>query len=188
MKNIIIILCLVVSSLCWAQTNEDNLTKNEKAILRVGDIIQISLPLAAGLSTVILKDKEGTWQFVKSFGTTFVLTFGLKVVVNKSRSYEVDGGHAFPSGHTSTAFSGASFIQRRYGWKYGVPAYALAGLCAYTRLRGEQPKHDGWDIAGGIIVGVGSTYIFTTPYQRDHYELSFSTGRDAYMLGFNYKF
>ena len=188
MKNIFIILLLVVSSFCLAQTEGQGLTKNEEAIKNTGDIVQYALPFAAGLSTVILWDKKGAWQFVKSFGTTVVLTYGLKVLIDKPRPNGETGDHAFPSGHTAVAFSGASFIQRRYGWAYGVPSYALAGFVAYSRLQGNDPSHDGWDVAAGVLVGVGSTYLFTTPYQREHYELSFSSGDDTYLLGLKYKF
>jgi membrane-associated phospholipid phosphatase len=187
MKNIIIILCLLVSSLCWAQLDGQNPTKNEEAIRSAGDIVQYSLPIAAGLTTVILWDKKGAWQFIKSFGTTVILTYGLKILIDKPRPNGGIEGRAFPSGHTAVAFSSASFIQRRYGWVYGVPSYALAGFVSYSRLQGNEPSHDGWDIAAGIVVGVGSTYLFTTPYQKEHYELSFSSGDDTYLLGLKYK-
>lgn len=187
MNKIIIVLFLFISSFCWAQSDMPY-AKNEKAIKRVGDVIQLALPVAAGASTIILWDKEGAWQFVKSFGTTMALTYGLKYLINKPRPDGATDGHAFPSGHTASAFGGAAFIQKRYGWTYGAPAYALAGICAYTRLQGNNPRHDGWDIVGGIVVGVGSTYLFTTPYQKEHLELSFSSGNNEYLLGMKYKF
>ena len=162
--------------------------KTEKVIQDIGDVLQIAIPAGAGISTVILWDKEGAWQFVKSYGTTIALTYALKLVINKPRPEGATDGHAFPSGHTASSFSGASFIQRRYGWAYGAPAYALAGFVAYSRLEGYHDRHDGWDVLGGIVVGVGSTYLFTTPYQREHYELTFSGAENTYLLGFKYKF
>ena len=188
MKNIFILLLCMLSSSFWAQSDVQNLTKNEESIRSAGDIIQYSLPIAAGLSTVILWDKKGAWQFVKSFGSAIAVTYVLKVLIDKPRPNGGAEGQAFPSGHTAVAFSGASFIQRRYGWAYGAPSYALAGFVAYSRLQGNEPSHDGWDVAAGIVVGVGSTYLFTTPYQKEHYELSFSSGDDTYLLGFKYKF
>jgi membrane-associated phospholipid phosphatase len=188
MNKIITLLFLFISSLCWAQLDVQTESKNEKSIKTIGDIIQLALPVAAGASTIILWDKEGAWQFVKSYGTTLALTYGLKYLINKPRPNGATDGHAFPSGHTASAFSGASFIQRRYGWVYGAPAYALAGFCAYSRLQGNNPRHDGWDVAAGAIVGIGSTYLFTTPYQKEHYELSFSSGDNQYLLGMKYKF
>ncbi len=97
-----------------------------------------------------------------------------------------NGERAFPSGHTSTAFQSASFIQKRYGWEYGIPAYALAGFTGYSRLNAQ--KHDGWDVLAGAVVGIGSTYLFTTPYQREHFELSFKSGDGDYLIGIIYKY
>ncbi len=79
-------------------------------------------------------------------------------------------------------------MQRRYGWKYGIPAYLVAGFVAYSRIEGIHDRHDGWDVLGGILVGLGSTYLFTTPYQKEHLELTFNSGGGDYLIGLNYKF
>lgn len=91
------------------------------------------------------------WSYIRA-------TYVLKYAINKRRPDGSTDGKAFPSGHTAVSFSEASFLQRRYGWEYGIPAYAVAGLVAYTRIEGIDDRHDGWDILGGIVVGVGSTY------------------------------
>ena len=187
-KTLLLFISLLGSSFSYGQEGLTGEAKTEKTIQDIGDVLQITLPGAAFISTVVLWDKKGAWQFVKSYGTTLALTYGLKYAINKRRPEGATDGHAFPSGHTSSAFSGASFIQRRYGWAYGGPAYALAGFVAYSRLEGYNDRHDGWDVLGGIVVGVGSTYLFTTPYEREHYELTFSSGGDTYLIGFKYKF
>ncbi len=176
------------TGICWAQDVLAADDKREIVIEDIGDVLQIALPGSAGLSTLFMRDKEGFWQFLKSYGGTVGLTYILKYSFNKPRPESAADGHAFPSGHTSSAFSGASFIQRRYGWKYGVPAYALAVFVAYSRLEGENDRHDVWDVLGGMLVGIGNTYIFTTPYQKDHYEFSFYGGKDSYLLGLKYRF
>ena len=45
------------------------------------------------------------------------------------------GQHAFPSGHTSATFASAAVLQGHFGWKVGAPAYAVAGLVGWTRVR-----------------------------------------------------
>lgn len=162
--------------------------RHEKALEDVGDIVQIVLPAAAGISTIYLNDEAGFWQFAKSFGSAVAITYALKYTINKPRPEQATDGHAFPSGHTAVAFSGASFIQRRYGWAYGAPAYGLAAFVAYSRLEGQNDRHDVWDVLGGAAVGIGTTYLFTTPYQRDHYELTFYGGKDMYLVGIRYRF
>lgn len=162
--------------------------RRERSVEQAGDIIQKALPAVAGLSTLLAGDTEGSWQFVKSFSANLAATYVLKYALNKPRPEGASDGLAFPSGHTSVAFQSAAFIQRRYGWKYGIPAFLLAGFVGYSRIEGINDRHDGWDVLGGIAVGVGSTYLFTTPYQREHFELSFSGGGGSYSIGIVYKF
>lgn len=161
--------------------------KTEKAIQDTGDIIQLGLPIIAGFATLFEDDRQGTWQFAKSFGFNLGITYALKYAINKPRPDGATDGHAFPSGHTSVAFQSASFIQRRYGWEYGIPAYVLAGFVAYSRIEGLNDRHDGWDVLGGIITGVGSSYLFTTPY-KDKLKLSFTADQDQFLIGFVLKF
>lgn len=162
--------------------------RRETNIQAFGDFAQFA-PTAVSLITVIAKkDKKGFWQLSKSAGTNLALTYALKYGINKHRPEGRTDGKAFPSGHTSFAFQGASFLQRRYGWKYGVPAYALAAYVGWSRMEGIGERHDGWDVLGGALVGIGSTYLFTTPYARDHFEISFKSGGGDYLVGLNYKF
>lgn len=171
-----------------AQNADDHEPKYEKTTQDIGDYLHIAMPIAAGLTTIIIGDKKGTWQFAKGFGVNLATSYVLKYAINKPRPDGATDGHAFPSGHTSVAFQSASFVQRRYGWKYGIPAYVLAGFVAYTRIDGADDRHDGWDILGGAIVGIGSTYLFTTPYEREHLQVTFSSKDENYLLGLNYKF
>ncbi|MBZ0327858.1 MAG: phosphatase PAP2 family protein [Altibacter sp.] len=188
MNKLMCIFLFFCINYAYAQVDSPKEIRREKAYQKTGDILQLALPVGAGLTTLFVKDEEGFWQLMKSYGTTIAITYGVKYLINKPRPEGASDGLAFPSGHTASAFSGASFIQRRYGWTYGAPAYALAGFVAYSRIEGYNDRHDGWDVLAGAIVGIGSTYIFTTPYQRDHYELTFSSDNDVYLLGIKYKF
>lgn len=160
----------------------------ETNIEKVGDYAQF-VPTAVSLITVLAKmDQEGFWQLSKSVGTNLAATWLLKYAINKPRPEGRTDGHAFPSGHTSFAFQGASFLQKRYGWKYGVPAYLVAGYVGYSRLEGLNDRHDGWDILAGALVGFGSTYLFTSAYTRKHFELSFNSGGGDFEIGTIFKF
>tara|TARA_R110002051_G_scaffold115026_1_gene188011 strand:- start:4866 stop:5426 length:561 start_codon:yes stop_codon:yes gene_type:complete len=155
------------------------------AIETSGDVLLFAMPASALAGSLIAGDYEGTLQFAKGFALNQAVTIGLKYAVNKNRPYD-NGIRGFPSGHTSTTFQSAAFIQKRYGWGYGIPAYALAGYTGYSRINAQ--KHDGWDVLAGAVVGVGSAYLFTTPYQKEHMELSFANDADSFSLGFVYKF
>ncbi|MCK7591342.1 phosphatase PAP2 family protein [Subsaxibacter sp. CAU 1640] len=157
----------------------------KSGIETAGDIGLIAVPAAALTVTLINGDRQGTWQFTKGFLLNQGVTYGLKVALNKPRPFG-NGDNAFPSGHTSTTFQGASFIHKRYGFKYSIPAYAVAGFTAFSRI--DAQKHDGWDILAGAVVGIGSTLLFTTEYQQEHMELTFNNSEGDYLLGFKYKF
>ena len=125
-----------------------------------GDILQVALPAVAYGMTFVYDDPQGRTQFYKSFFSTLGTTYALKLVVDKERP---DGGKmSFPSGHTSSAFSGASFIQRRYGWKYGMPAYAAALFVGWSRI--DSDAHYVEDVVAGAAIGIAFSAIFTTPF------------------------
>ena len=64
------------------------------------------------------------------------------------------------------AFQGAAFIQRRYGWKYAIPAYLVSGYVVWGRVYAK--RHDCWDVLAGAAIGIGSSYIFTRPFAKKH--------------------
>jgi membrane-associated phospholipid phosphatase len=96
-------------------------------------------------------------------------TQGLKYVAGRTRPDGTD--RSFPSGHTSSAFATATVLQRHYGWKVGIPAYALAGYVGASRLHAN--KHYLSDVAFGaalgiiagrtVTVGIGSTKFALAP-------------------------
>lgn len=182
---------LALTNVVFSQIPDGSDSSHEKweyALEDTGDVLQLALPISAGIMTLIKKDYKGTKKLAYSYVTTLAITHSLKYMVRKQRPEGRNDYNSFPSGHTSSAFSGASFIQRRYGWKYGTYAYILATLVAVSRTESPDGYHDGWDVLAGAAIGIGSTYFFTKPYQKEHFDLGFSAGNDTYLLSFNYKF
>lgn len=136
----------------------------QDTIERTGDVLEIVIPALAFGTTLGLRDKEGRNQFAESFLLNELVTNSLKVGINRTRP---DGGqYSFPSGHTSTSFQGASFFQRRYGWKIGILPYLGAAFVGYSRV--EASKHYPSDVFAGAAIGILSTYVFTVPYTQIH--------------------
>lgn len=165
---------LVFSHLSVAQK-----TTQEKS----GDVLATALPAAALVTTFIFKNGDkGTLQFAESMATSFVVTHSLKRLIDKPRPN--GGKYSFPSGHTSSAFTGAAFLQRRFGWEIGIPAYGVASYVGYTRIKAR--KHDIYDVAAGAAIGVGSVYLFTKPFKSERVSVSMNPTFDGgYQLRFN---
>jgi membrane-associated phospholipid phosphatase len=129
-----------------------------------GDILQYVLPATAGGLTLGYQDYKGTLQFGESAALTLGATYGLKYAVNERRPN--GGSGSFPSAHASISFSAAEFMRKRYGWEYGVPAYAAASFVAYSRV--EAREHYPHDVIAGAAIGIASSYLFTRPYKGWH--------------------
>lgn len=146
-------------ALCFPQQS-----KAASDIEVAGDILQIVIPSLAYGTTLYLNDVEGETQMYKSFATNLGITYALKISVNRTRPN--GGNHSFPSGHTSAAFQGASFIHARYGIKYAIPAYIGATFVGYSRVYAH--KHYTSDVLAGAAIGVASSFYFATPYKDLH--------------------
>lgn len=125
------------------------------------DVMAYVLPATALGLTAYFKDREGAWEFSESAAITMAVTFGLKYSVHARRP--TGEAHSFPSGHAAITFSSAEFMRKRYGWKYGVPAYVFASVVGYSRVRAHE--HYFRDVAAGAAIGVVTTFIVSKPYR-----------------------
>ena len=136
-------------------------TRASDRIELVGDIFQYLLPATAAGLTLGYKDGKGALQFGESAALTLGVTYGLKYSIDEKRPN--GRRHSFPSGHSSISFSSAEFMRKRYGWEYGIPAYAAASFVAYSRV--EAREHRPHDVIAGASIGIVSIYVFTRRYK-----------------------
>lgn len=146
-------------------------TPAQKGVKTSTDVVLVALPVAALTGVLIQKDwqglKQGALTAVTSVGATYILKYAVK-----ERRPDGSDMHSFPSGHTSTTFATATFLQRRYGWKVGVPAYVLSSYVGWGRVFSK--KHHWWDVAAGAAIGAGAALIYTRPFAEKH-DLQIST-------------
>ena len=154
LRTILKLLTCIGISFSQSATSSGNIEKS-------GDIIQALIPAIAYGSTFYLDDDEGRGQFYKSFFANVVITHGLKYAIDEKRPNGSD--KSFPSGHTSSAFQGAAFIHKRYGWEYSIPAYIGASFVGYSRV--ESDNHYIKDVIAGAAIGVISSFYFTEPFK-----------------------
>ena len=130
-------------------------------IENAGNILLLALPAATVGVSLINKDPNGILEFGLSMLLSQGVTLGLKNSVHELRPNHHDF-LSFPSGHSSTTFTAAEFLWKRYGWEYGIPAMALASFTAYSRV--ESRNHYFKDVAAGAALGIVSSFIFTKPF------------------------
>ncbi len=133
-------------------------TAGDGARDRQADVLAIGLPIASFALAGWKHDGDGMRAAAKSIGLTAVTTVGLNALIHKNTPND-DADDAFPSGHSAIAFSSATFLQRRYGWRAGLPAFAAAGTVGWLRVRTDD--HDWTDVLGGAALGIAASMLFT---------------------------
>jgi membrane-associated phospholipid phosphatase len=78
------------------------------------------------------------------------VSYGLKYTLQRTRPDGTD--YSFPSGHAATSFASATVLQRHFGWKAGIPAYAVASYVATSRIRDN--RHYLSDVVFGAAIGM----------------------------------
>lgn len=134
-----------------------------KFVDRTTDVLCLVPTATATVLTLVNHDEKGFKQLALSTLTGTALSYSLSFAIRKN-SPDGSTHHAFPSNHTAITFSGAAFLQRRYGWKWGAPAYAISAYVAWGRCFAR--KHDVWDVLAGAAIGAGGSYIFSRPFMK----------------------
>jgi membrane-associated phospholipid phosphatase len=133
-------------------------TSSLRSTFSPGQVIGgMATQMAAAIATKAIGNATGN-QKVAALGSdlvraqilTQIVTQGIKFSVQRTRP---DGTqYSFPSGHTATSFATATVLQRHFGWKAGVPAYALAAYVAGSRV--QMKRHYLSDVTMGAAIGI----------------------------------
>ncbi|MDO7253215.1 phosphatase PAP2 family protein [Helicobacter cappadocius] len=198
-SKIFLFIFLLVSLISQAQA------RKRDAFEIYGDIFQF-LPLAAAVYTLTQKDYEGLAQLAIGSGSVLATTFAIKYsFVGISRNHpnwakisqrpdNKDSYEGFPSGHTSFAFSAAGFMQRRYGWQWGVPTTVLATLVGISRITSK--RHSVTQVIAGAILGYGVSFLVSSKLDKNinidvdvgDQEISRGVYQNTYGLSVSYRF
>ncbi len=96
-----------------------------------------------------------------------LITQALKVTIDRERP--TGSGHAFPSGHTSATFASAAVLHSHFGWKVGVPAYAVASFVGWSRVWDGQ--HWLSDVAFGAAVGLAAGHTVARGHRAGNWNV-----------------
>lgn len=132
----------------------------------VGDVVTGLLAIGTVSATYAYDDPEGRRMLIKSTLISYTANGLLRLAFNDTGvGTRPNGkGYGFPSGHAGFMAAGASFLQERYGWKLGLPAYLATGYVSYIRV--EKTNHHRWeDIAAGVVLAHGVALWIVDPYE-----------------------
>src|ERR1700744_6484801 len=136
-------------------------TARADAIETTGTGVAIALPLVAAGVSLYQDDRMGLAQLTVDTIATVGTAYALKHIVREERPNGSDF-QSFPSDTSALAFAPAQYLWDRYGWEYGVPAYAAAIYTGYSRV--EAKEHHWYDVAASAGLAFGFSKIFTTRY------------------------
>ena len=145
-----------------------------------GEILRIALPVAAGGFSLYRQDYDGVLQLTVSEVITEGTSLVLQHFIKEQRPDKSDW-HSFPSDSAAVALSAASYLQIRYGWDYGLPAYAVAAFVGYSRV--EAKKHHWGDVLAGAVLGWAASEITTIRYRN--FQINATPGFAETPLGFS---
>jgi membrane-associated phospholipid phosphatase len=154
-----LLVCLLVGAFSLHASKAEALDTDVFA----GDLLTAIVPLTGLAVAYFTDDTEGMKQWWRNTLENQVVTTALRGGFNETGLGERPDGkeYGFPSGHVSTVTSGAAFLDRRYGWKWGLPAYLASAYVAYVRV--DNNYHYWRDVIAGAAVAYGVAWLTVTP-------------------------
>lgn len=157
---------VAIATAPWDREGVNNGFDIPTSLFESGNTIgQFAFQAAAGLATFGVGKAVGNKKaavvgrdIVRAQLLSQAMVQTLKHTVRRERP---DGSNkaAFPSGHSASAFATATVLHRHYGWKVGVPAYALGGYIALARMAWN--RHHATDVVMGAGFGIASARTVT---------------------------
>jgi membrane-associated phospholipid phosphatase len=127
-----------------------------------GDTWQFILPTMAGITSVAY---ERNMLGLVPLASSYILAVGVSIILKNTiheKRISNSNDRSFPSGHTTSAFAGAFFIQQRYGTLPALPFYAAAGLVSYSRI--DAKAHYWHDVMAGASIAYLTNLLVTKRY------------------------
>jgi membrane-associated phospholipid phosphatase len=115
-------------------------------------VTALGLPAAQG-------DWTGDKQAALALGGSWAITEALKRVTHEERP-DHSNDLSFPSGHASSSFAAAAVLEKRYGWKIGIPAHLVAAFVGIARV--EAKKHFVHDVIAGAAIGEAAGWLVSS--------------------------
>jgi len=142
-----------------------NNQRMSKDISQYGEFWGTGIPEAAIVLGQLIFDSERGIIHGEGLLMSTAVTQTTKFATQRQRP-DSASANAFPSGHTSASFATATSLTYAYGWKVGLPFYAMAAFTGLTRL--ADNAHWLSDVVAGATVGI----LFGRSSLRHHWSVA----------------
>ncbi len=167
---------VAIAAAPWDREGVNNGFNIPTTLFESGNLLgQFTFQMAAGFATFGV-GKSVNNQKAANVGRDIVraqvlsqaLVQTVKFAVRRERP---DGSNdkSFPSGHSASAFATATVLQRHYGWRIGVPAYAMGGYIALARMAWN--RHHATDVVMGAGFGIASARTVTMSVAKSKFSV-----------------
>jgi hypothetical protein len=167
---------VAIATAPWDREGVNNGFNIPTALFESGNLLgQFAFQATAGLATYGISKTIGNKKsatvgrdIVRAQLLSQALVQTVKHTVRRQRP---DGSNraSFPSGHSASAFATATVLHRHYGWKIGVPAYALGGYISLARMAWN--RHHATDVVMGAGFGIASARTVTMSMAKSKFSV-----------------
>lgn len=167
---------VAIATAPWDREGVNNGFNIPTSLFESGNVLgQFAFQVTAGFATYGIGKSVGNQKaalvgrdIVRSQLVSQAFVQAVKYTVQRERP---DGSNnkSFPSGHSASAFATATVLQRHYGWKIGVPAYALGGYVSLARMAWN--RHHATDVVMGAAFGIASARTVTMSMSKSRFSV-----------------
>jgi membrane-associated phospholipid phosphatase len=180
---------VAVSTAPWDREGVNNGFNIPTTVFQAGNLIgNFVFQAGAGLATYGAGKAFGNNKLalvgrdvVRAQVLSQVMVQTLKYSVRRDRP-DFSNNKSFPSGHAASAFATASVLKSHYGWKVGVPAYALGGYVALARMAWN--RHHATDVVMGAGFGLASARTVTMTLNKNRFSVGVQPQNGGASLNF----
>jgi len=167
---------VAVAAAPWDREGVNNGFNIPTTVFQSGNVIgNFAFQIGAGFAAYGAGKAFGNQQvafvgrdIVRAQVVSQVMVQSLKYIVRRDRP-DHSNNKSFPSGHSASAFATATVLQRYYGWKVGVPAYAVGSYVALARM--SWNRHHASDVVMGAGFGIAAARTVTMSVAKSKFSV-----------------
>jgi membrane-associated phospholipid phosphatase len=167
---------VAIASAPWDREGINNGFNIPTTVFQAGNLIgNFVFQIGAGFATYGAGKSFGNKKLayagrdvVRAQVVSQVMVQSLKYTVRRDRP-DHSNNKSFPSGHSASGFATATVLQRYYGWKVGVPAYALGSYIALARM--SWNRHHATDVVMGAGFGIAAARTVTMEMAKSRFNV-----------------